>query len=197
MGKIIPFRLPCSDESIYKPPAQHKKQPIVITVMPDQKFPIGHIDFRPILQRDGLILMSWALWLDWDEDQSYKQVYVVNWLASQGKYRLYATKGVYKERLDKAVPERDGDLYFYRGLYGRHYSLKSYRDIEAADYVYLVAPFDLCKKTIPEFIQLLRSTGSNADFDYVFSLEKESLSQARAYLGKGSSTETGKLNRQA
>jgi hypothetical protein len=165
--------------------------------MPDQKFPIWHIDFLPILQRDGLILMSWARWADWNDDGSFFQRYVVNWLASRGKYHRYASMGIDRDDLDKAVPVRDGDTYFYRGLYGARYSLKSYTDTEAADYVYLVAPFDLCKKTIPEFIQGLRSTGSKPDFDYVFSLEKESLSQARSYLGKGSSTQTEIVNRQA
>ena len=200
MGKIIEFRLPGTETSdIARPPARYRKQPIVITVMPDQKFPIGHIDFRPVLQRDGLILMSWARWEDWNDDGSYIQRYVVNWMASKGKHRLYATVGVARENLYTAYPVRDGDLYFYRGLYGMRYSLGSYTDTEGADYVYLVAPFDLCKKTIPEFIQALRSSGYTADFDYVFSLDekKESLRQARAYLGKESSTDAGKLNRQA
>jgi hypothetical protein len=166
--------------------------------MPDQPFPLGHEDFRPLLQRNGLILLSWARYEDWNGDGSLLQRYVINWVASCGKHHHYGSGPVERKNIDGALPVERGNPYFYRGLYGNRYSPDCYTDRETADYVYLAAPFDLCKQTIPGFIRILKTFGSTVDFDCAFSLgeSKKNQSTARQYLEKFTSTQIEKLNRQ-
>ena len=183
MAKIIPFRLPALDASGdvgFEVPVkrdvptsyhQPKKEPIVLSVMPEQSFPIGHEDLRPLLQRDGLILMSWGIFQDREGKEPHR--YLVHWVTSQGKHYHYASDRVVKDMLSEALPQRMGDRYFYRGIHSRWDTwVRCYHADEVADYEYLVAPFDLCKKTIPGFILVLKRFGSTVDFDCVFSLAK-------------------------
>jgi hypothetical protein len=180
MAKIIQFKLPslaASGNVGYKtpikrdnPPPRRQKEPIVLSVMPEQAFPTGHRDLRPLLQRDGLILLSWAVWEDWYGDDSLLRRYIITWVTSRGKARHYATKTAEEKDLAAAVPERRGDPLFYRGAYGNWYDLHDYSDKAIADYLYLAAPFDLSKETIPGFVRVLKDLGSTADFDHVFSL---------------------------
>jgi hypothetical protein len=194
MTKIIQFRLPAMEasgnvgfETPVKrdtPSPRRQKEPIAISVMPEQAFPVGPRDLRPLLQRGGLILLSWAIWEDWYGDESLLRRYIVTWLTSQGKALHYATKAVEERDLAAAVPERRGDPLFYRGAYGSRYELHSYSDRTIADYLYLTAPFDLGKGTIPGFIRVLKALGSTVDFDHVFSLGAAKKSLAREYLEK-------------
>jgi hypothetical protein len=173
------------------PPPRRQKEPIVISVMPDETFPTGHRDLRPLLQRDGLILLSWAIWEDWYNDESFLRCYIVTWVTSQGKARHYATNAVEERELEAAVPERRGDRLFYRGAHSSigGYDLRSYSDKAIADYLYFAAPFDLDKETIPGFIRVLKALGSTVDFDHVFSLGAAKKSLAREYLDKLASTQ--------
>jgi hypothetical protein len=158
--------------------------------MPGEPFPIGHRDFRPLLQRDGLILLSWALWEDWEGDGSLLQRYIVTWVASGGrKCQHYATRAIPGYKLEKANPERRADIRFYKGAYGSTWDIDSYSDKQIADYLYLAAPFDLDGKTIPAYIQVLKARGSAVDFDYEFTLGKTLKSNAQAYLEKLASTD--------
>ena len=181
-------------ENIAPPPARQElprrqKEPIVLSIMPEQAFPAGHRDLRPLLQRDGLILLSWAIWEDWYGDESLLRRYIVTWTTSQGKARHYATKAVEENGLAAAVPERRGDPLFYRGAYGSRYDLHDYSDKAIADYLYLTAPFDLDKDTIPGFVRVLKALGSTVDFDNFFSLGAVKKSLAREYLEKVASTQ--------
>jgi hypothetical protein len=159
--------------------------------MPDQAFPVGHRDLRPLLQRDGLILLSWAIWEDWYGDESFLRRYIITWAASREKAIHYATKAVEEKDLEAAVPERRADALFYRGAYGSRCDIHDYSDRLIADYLYLAAPFDLDKKTIPSFVRVLRSLGSTIDFGHVFTLggARKSKSLAQAYLDKLASTQ--------
>jgi hypothetical protein len=181
-GNAVPF--PTQPE-----PTRRQKEPIVISVMPEQAFPTGHRDLRPLLQRDGLILLSWAIWEDWYGDESFLRRYIITWITSHGKARHYATKAVEEKDLAAAVPERRADPLFYRGAYGSWYKLHSYSDKAIADYLYLTAPFDLGKETIPGFVRVLKALGSAVDFDHVFSLSAAKKSQAQEYLDKVASTQ--------
>jgi hypothetical protein len=206
MGKIIQFRLPDRTASGYtgyktpvkpKPavPPKPKKEPIIVSVMPEQAFPVGHRDLRPLLQRDGLILMSWAIWEDWYGDETLLRRYIVNWVTSQGKARRCATKALEEKDLASAVPERKGDPLFYRGAYGRVYANDLHYYTEGtADYVYLAAPFDLTQKTIPSFIGVLKALGSTVNFDITYNLtqERAKRNEARKYLEKIASTDQAK-----
>ncbi|GHV79778.1 hypothetical protein AGMMS49944_15690 [Spirochaetia bacterium] len=201
MAKIIQFRLPpplshpyyernASQVTAYgnpvkPPPVQPKKEAISISVMPDQAFPAGHQDFRPLLQRDGLILMSWARWEDWLYDGSFLRRYIVTWVsAAGGSCRHYAADGISEEKMAEAVPHRRADPYFYRGLRGRSYDVRDYFDKNIADYVYLTAPFDLTRNTVPGFIKVLKALGYTTDFDFTYTLtqERNRQSQAQNYL---------------
>jgi hypothetical protein len=163
-------------------PAPAKKEPIVLSVMPERPFPAGHRDLRPLLQRDGLILLSWAIWEDGYGDGSLVRQYIVTWIAAQGKGRRYATAPVLEKELVGAVPERKADRYFYRGLYGNYWDIRGYSKKNTADYVYLAAPFDLDGKTVPGFIRVLKAHGSTVDFGRVFTLGTARKSAAREYL---------------
>jgi hypothetical protein len=199
MAKIIQFHFFSDEPDIGvetpikrdNPPPRRQKEPIVLSVMPEQAFPAGHRDLRPLLQRDGLILLSWAIWEDWYGDESLLRRYIVTWVASQGKACHYATKAAEEKDLAAAVPERRSDPLFYRGAYGAQYDLHSYSDKRIADYLYLAAPFDLTQATIPGFIRVLKSLGSTVDFDHVFSLGAAKKSLAREYLEKVAGTQVG------
>jgi hypothetical protein len=201
MAKIIQFKLPSLAASgnvgfetpvkrDNRPPGRHK-EPIAISVMPDQAFPVGHRDLRPLLQRDGLILLSWAIWEDWYGDESFLRRYIITWVASREKASHYATKGVEEKDLALAVPKRRADALFYRGAYGSRYDIHDYNDRLIADYLYFAAPFDLDSKTVPGFTRVLKALGSTVDFDHVFTLgeAKKSKSLAQAYLDKLASTQ--------
>jgi hypothetical protein len=201
MAKIIEFRLSSRDASGNtgfktpvkrdNPPPRRQKEPVVISVMPDEPFPVGHQDFRPLLQRDGLILLSWARWENWYDDESFLRRYIVTWVSSAGRTRHYATKAVEEKDLAAALPERKGDRLFYRGASGSlgGYDLHSYSDKSIADYLYFAAPFDLTKGTIPGFIGVLKALGSTVDFDHVFTLRAAKKNLAREYLEKVTSTQ--------
>jgi hypothetical protein len=195
MAKILQFRLPGQSASGNaglrapvkrdNPPPKRRKEPVVISAMPGDPFPFGHQDFRPLLQRDGLILLSWAQWEDWKGDGSLLQRYIVTWVASsQRRSYHYATEAIPKEELAKAVPERRADIRFYRGAYGSMWDIDSYPDKQIADYLYLAAPFDLDSKTIPAFIRILKSQGYTTDFENEFTLTKDNKSEAQKYLEK-------------
>jgi hypothetical protein len=167
-------------------PAKPRKEPIIISVMPEQAFPIGHQDLRPLLQRDGLILLSWALWEDWNGGGNLLQRYIVTWVATGRRSMRYATCAIPGKELEKANPERRADAFFYKGIYGNYWWATSnyLTDDRVADYLYLVAPFDLDGKTIPGYIQVLKARGSTVDFDYEFTLTKTLKSNAQVYLEK-------------
>jgi hypothetical protein len=201
MAKIIPFRLPDRTASGYvgyetpvkrdNPPPPRQKEPIIISVMPGEPFPIGHKDLRPLLQRDGLILLSWALWEDWNGSGNLLQRYIVTWVASKGRNMRYATRAIQGKELEKAHPERRADAFFYKGIYGDYYTANRdhISDWRVADYLYLAAPFDLNGKTIPGYIQVLKAQGSTVDFNHEFTLTKTLKSNAQVYLEKLASTD--------
>jgi hypothetical protein len=203
MTKILQFKLPslaASGNTGFEIPVKRepepetrRKEPIILSIMPEQAFPVGHRDLRPILQRDGLILLSWAIWEDAAGDGSFQRRYIVTWATSLGKARHYATNLVSESGLSEAIPERRADTYFYRGLQGNSFVLDYLRNKDIADYVYLAAPFDLDKETIPGFIRVLKALGSTVDFsmDYTLGGQRAKKSEARKYLDGLASTQVG------
>jgi hypothetical protein len=158
-----------------------RKEPIIVSVMPEKAFPEGHEDFRPLLQRDGLILLSWAVWQDWGGDCSLR--FVVTWVASSGRRHChFATNPITKRELAGAAPERRADALFYKGLYGCYHDERDYQNKDIADYLYLVAPFDLDSRTIPRYIRVLEALGSTVNYDAKFTISKVKKTQAEEYL---------------
>jgi hypothetical protein len=199
MAKILQFRLlePTAAGSVEfeipvkreNPPRLPQKEAIIHSIMPDKQFPAGHTDLRPLLQRDGLILMSWAIWEDWYNDGSLLRRYIVTWITSNGKANHYATGPISENELAQALPERRAAPLFYRGVYSRNYDIHYVSSHEIADYLYLAAPFDLDGKTVPGFMRVLKSCGATADFDVKFSLGKAKKSLAQEYLDELAGTQ--------
>jgi hypothetical protein len=183
MGKIIEFRLPDRTSGGYVgyetpvkrkpvplPPQEPKKEPVIISVMPDEAFPIGYEDFRPLLQRDGLILLGWLRWEDLEGDGPH---YVVHWLAVvSGKH--YATHFLTKNELKTANPQRQGRFMLEQ--------IKWQGRIDA-DYICFVAPKRMRRGEVPGFIQELKAAGSTVDFDFYYSIDRiKKIQFAEAYL---------------
>jgi hypothetical protein len=110
--------------------------------------------------------------------------FVVTWVASSGgKHFHFATNPITKQELANAMPERRADPLFYKGLYGHSgCDERYYQNANIADYLYLVAPFDLNCSTIPRYIKVLKSLGSTVNYDAEFKLNKTRRTQAEEYL---------------
>jgi hypothetical protein len=170
MAKIIEFRLPDRTAGGYvgfetpvkrepDPPKRPSKEPIVISVMPEKAFPIGHQDFRPVLQRDGLILRGWSRW----EEVAYDGPrYVVHWV-SVCNGRLYITHFLTGAELETAKPQRQGRYLLDRVCWNDHVE---------ADYIYFPAPERLSPAERPGFIQRLKAAGVTVDFSFHYSMDR-------------------------
>jgi len=145
-----------------QPPA---KKALVISALPGETIPPEYEDLRPFLQRDGVILLSWAIWNNHKDLGNY---YRFNWLKSCGKLKRYADGWEIISDLEKmkveACPEGRGDYYYREGKMGRYSPYET-----TADTVFICAP-ELTVSTRPYFIQKLKETGVNVNFDFDFSL---------------------------
>jgi len=143
-----------------------RKKAKIIPALPGDVIPPEYKDLRSFLQRDGLILLSWAMWENHD---GYRLSYKVNWMASCGKASHFSSPLLYDvpdENIKNIMPEGRGDPHWYEGVIGQSW-------IEAiADVVFLAAPWDLNFRIRPYFVQLLKDAGVTVDFDYKFSLGK-------------------------
>jgi hypothetical protein len=135
-----------------------EKEPVFISALPGEAIPPEYPDFRPILQRDGLILLGWTLW----ELPELGVGYEVNWITSIPKHRRYRSSFI-KGPMRGVQPDWVGNQFFREGLW------EGYNKIPA-EYVVFCAPPDINPWNIPAFVQLLKNTGVTVDFDYRFSL---------------------------
>jgi hypothetical protein len=143
-----------------------KKKAKVISALPGEIIPPEYPDFRPFLQRDGLILLSWARW---NNRKWYGLCYRVNWVKSRGKCRHYASGFAEipeKEQAGEIMPIQQGDIDWSLGIAGTG---NYYISDEIADVVFIAAP-ELNRRTIPAYIELLKAGGVTVDFGYEFSL---------------------------
>jgi len=144
--------------------ANNKTTGNVISGKPDEKLPDSIPDFRPYLQRNGLILLSW-------DKRLYKKgaLYTAYWVTSCGIHRYYASLALHIEDFPNAMPDR-----------------KSYAAEDGIDYygetgpVYIVhvAPELMMSSRLkkiqrPEHIQKLKSLGIRVDFNYNYILTRE------------------------
>ena len=121
-------------------------------------------DFRHLLQRNGLILLSWD-----KRSCEIGELYTAYWVTSSGIHRYYASPALHIEEFREAMPNRksyaaeDGiDFYGQAG----------------PDYIVYVAPelmMSSSEKLIqrPEHIKKLKTLGIGVDFDYPFLLTTE------------------------
>jgi len=143
-----------------------KKKAVVISALPGEPVPAEYQDLRPFLQRDGLVLLSWAVWNDHKE---YGPCYRVNWGKSCGKHSRYCSSFTDEAFLSEVMPVRNGDFNWREGIAGT--SAWNYSEKDIADIVFLAAP-KLTGREIPSFVRLLKAAGVTVDFDYDFSLGK-------------------------
>jgi len=137
---------------------------------PGEKLPDSIPDFRPHLQRNGLILLSW-------DKRFYKKgaLYTAYWVTSSGIHRYYASQPMHIEDFAQAMPDR-----------------KSYAAEDGIDYYGETRPFYIVhvapelmmhshqKKILrPEHIKKLKNLGIQVDFNYTYLLTRE---KKRQYL---------------
>jgi hypothetical protein len=137
---------------------------VPILAMPGEPLPLSIPDFRPALQRDGLILLSWA-----KRHTEMGERYTAYWVTSQGINRYYASEDLDAENFASAVPVRKS--------YAAEDGIEFYGQNNLA-YIVHVAP-DLMisgrqagdKRS--EHIKKLRTLGMKADYSYRFLLTRE------------------------
>jgi hypothetical protein len=160
MATIIMFPEPDQPKSPEQPKELEmpKKEAVILTALPGDPMPEGYPDYRPILQRNGLFLYSWAVWKE-------KGLIVVNWLRSTGKMRKVATGYCKEVDLPAVTPSRIGDVC--RG------AAWPWREDEDPDYAVFAAPRLIRHNDRAAFLAKLRNTGATVNLDYIFTLQKQ------------------------
>ena len=137
---------------------------VPILALPGMKIPPGIPDFRPYLQRDGLILLGW------DKRESEKGAfYTAYWITSTGIPRFYASKPLPETDFPAAMPHHKS--------YAAEDGIEFYGQDPPA-YLVHVAPelfksSPIHKEVREVHIKLLELEGVNVDFNYQFLLTNE------------------------
>ena len=139
----------------------------LILARPGEKLPESIPDFRPQLQRDGLILLSWDKRIIHIKEN--ETLYTAYWVTSSGILRYYASMAMHIEDFAKAMPNRKS--------YAAEDGIDFYGEA-GPEYLVHVAPELMmsCNQKLiqrPEHIKKLKSLGISVDFDYSFSLNTE------------------------
>jgi hypothetical protein len=141
-----------------------EKKALVISTLPGETIPPEYPDFRPFLQRDGLILLLWAVWENYNGEGLH---YRINWIKSCGKAMSYAdfwtidSNSDIDKMLAESYPDRRGDFYYKEG---RINFLR-----EVADTVFICAPrFNIHTRSL--YIEKLKKAGVNINFDFDYNL---------------------------
>ena len=161
--KIIPFPGVSLNDSEYQNPKKEGVRSIILA-RPGEKLPESIPDFRSMLQRDGLILLSW--------DKRFCEkgtLYTAYWVTSSGILRYYASPALYIEDFVQAMPNRKS--------YAAEDGIDFYGEA-GPDYIVHVAPELMMSssqklKQRPVHINKLRTMGVGVDFDYSFLLKTE------------------------
>ena len=147
-----------------KPIKPEKEKPVTIEVLPWQTLPEGYADYRPLLQRDGLILFAWEIWGD--------KIRVI-WLAAANR----------KMHRYEAWTDNEGDLKTI--CPESRYDCRHYRDsTKKVGFIIYAAPPGLTVNTKSAFIAKLRENGSSVNFDYDFTLGKQKAEQEKVVFDK-------------
>lgn len=135
-----------------------------ITVKPGTSLPSGIPDFRAVLQRDGLILLSWDKRITEDGER-----YTAYWVTSAGTPRFYASKPFPVWSFSSACPDHKS--------YAAEDGIEFYGQ-KAPAYIVHVAPELMMSnpkhgELRPSHIDTLRRFGCTADFEYKYLLTRE------------------------
>jgi hypothetical protein len=136
---------------------------VIISVMPGEPLPNEYPDYRPLLQRDGLILLCWSVCKEDGGIRAY-------WASSTGRFRHFNSHEVEETELSATMPEKRTNWHWEN-------------DIEA-DYAVYAAPQGLSSFSRDVFIAKLREAGVTVDFEYDFSLGKQKMEREAAVLAK-------------
>ncbi|MCL2382057.1 MAG: hypothetical protein FWC64_10810 [Treponema sp.] len=159
-SNIIPF--PSRAGPVFKK-AVHPHRGCLLAA-PGKPVPGGLTDYRPLLQRDGLILLSW--------DKRITEMgerYTAYWVTSAGVPRFYASKSLPPEDFPYARPDHksyaaeDGIEFFGQDapVYVAHVARELMMDNPRHD------------ELRPIHIQMLKKQGSAVDFTYKYLLKTE------------------------
>jgi hypothetical protein len=173
MDNVVPFRTfkdelidhhpvyPMEEAAVPKP-KEPKKKPIIFEVMPGEPLPENCPDYRPLLQRDGLILWSWEIYGDWIR---------IAWLsANRGMFKYQAVTDDESE-LSTICPEKKYDW----DRWGHN---------EKRDFIIYAAPSELTINTRSAFVAKLKASGVSVNFDYEFSLGRQKAKREAAVLDR-------------
>jgi hypothetical protein len=167
-GLVSALKAKQEREQAQKSGEKPKKRAKAISALPGEAISPEYMDFRPSLQRDGLILLGWGLWANRKGDGLY---YRANWIKSRSKHLCYGSGLVRftgEDEVKTVMPLEKGDInYADEDGWTRYWSKYVY--VEIADVVFYAAPA-LSRHTIPAFIELLKASGVTVDFEYQFSL---------------------------
>jgi len=131
---------------------------------PGQSLPDGLTDYRPLLQRDGLLLLSWD-----KRNTEMGERYTAYWVTSVGIPRFYASLPLSKEDFPAAHPDHKS--------YAAEDGIEFYGQ-DAPSYVVHVAPELMMhnpqhRELRLEHIQTLKNQENTTDFNYIYLLKTE------------------------
>ena len=159
-SNIIPFARSGSDNFLQSHPIAVKP----LFGIPGKPLPSDVPDCRPLLQRDGLILLAWDMRIT-----ENGELYTAYWVTSIDVPRFYASKRFVLKDFPSACPDRKS----YAAEDGIEYYGQS-----APDYLVHIAP-ELMKSNPrhrdlrADHINMLKSLGSNVNFNYKYLLQTE------------------------
>jgi len=135
-----------------------------LPAMPGNPLPDGFTDYRPLLQRNGLILLSWE-----KRTTEMGERYAAYWVTSAGVPRFYASRYLPPEEFPAARPDHKS--------YAAEDGIEFYGQ-ESPVYVVHVAPELMMNNPRHgelrlEHIQILKEQGSTVDFSYKYLLKTE------------------------
>ena len=167
-ARIIPFPVPefspAAPDEIERRLIAEWPSPNCFLALPGDPLCDTVPDYRPFLQRDGLILLSWDMRLTEKGER-----FTAYWVTSAGISRFYASKPVETSEFPFARPHRKS--------YAAEDGIEFYGQ-ESPDYLVQVAP-ELMRSNPRHaalrqaHVQLLKRHGSQADFDYRYLLKTE------------------------
>jgi hypothetical protein len=150
---------------------KHQSFPFLVPIpgQPDKSLPETIPDFRPLLQRDGLILLSW--------DKRICELgerFTAYWVTSSGPCRYYASKALDRRSFAAAEPDHKS--------YAAEDGIEFYGQTSPC-YVVHVAPELMMSSPIhleqrPKHIKKLRSLGVKANFEDRFLFKNNRKKQA-------------------
>ena len=156
--KIIPFPSPSTFNAKARLPSGR------LNAMPGKLLPDGLADCRPLLQRNGLILLSWDKRITETGER-----YTAYWVTSSGTPRFYASKALLSYDFPSARPDHKS--------YAAEDGIEFYGQ-QAPVYIAHVAPELMMSNPHHAelrltHIQILKEQGSTVDFNYKYLLKTD------------------------